>query len=386
MIDKNKMPLAVGIAFVAFTSQFGGGYASGVQIYQYFVNFGIWALIMPILSQLLLSLFFWYGMRYAYRNHTYDYRSFSDSFYGKFRKVFSNLYELVYLMLICLAPAVAFATGGATLNMLTGIPYLLCTLFIGAVILVIALFGTDFVRKAASTLSVLIIAGLIAVIVPNVIAQWGTIVSSLGKMTTGAVPVGSHENGSFLTALWGSVVYFLFHLASVGTMYQHVREATDEKQLSRSMVYAFWVNSFCMMLMVFGMLAIAFHPALKNASVPILLLVQTGVGAKVLTPVISILILLGAVSTSVNMISGMVARAVGGLERREADVELSKKKRLPRNAAVALAFTVLSFAIAQFGLIPLVSKGYAYLGYATLVVVAVPFVVHALGTHRKARA
>ena len=94
MIDKNKMPLAVGVAFVAFTTQFGGGFASGAQLYQYFLNYGIWALILPFLTQFLLAFFFWFGLRYAFRNKTYDYRSFSDSFYGKYRVIFSNLYEL----------------------------------------------------------------------------------------------------------------------------------------------------------------------------------------------------------------------------------------------------------------------------------------------------
>ena len=386
MIDKNKMPLAIGIAFVAFTTQFGGGFASGAQIYQYFVNFGIWSLVMPFLAQLLLALFFWYGMRYAYRNKTYDYRSFSDSFYGKFRKVFSNLYELVYLMLICLAPAVAFATGGATLNMLTGIPYIVCTLFIGIFIFVIALFGTNLVRKAASTMSVMIIIGLIVVLVPNIIAQWGAITASIGKMAAGAVPVASKSDGSFGGALWTAIVYFLFQLASVGLMYQHVKPLTEEKQLTRSMIYMYIVNTACMMLTVLGMLTIAFNPGLAKASIPMLLMVQTGVGAKVLTPIISILIILGAVSTAVNMIAGIVTRVVDAVERRENDEKVSEKKRLPRNTVVSLAFTALSFAIAQFGLIPLISKGYSYLGYVTLVVVAVPFAVHAFCARGKEKA
>ncbi|MCD8037422.1 MAG: hypothetical protein LUE88_08640 [Clostridiales bacterium] len=41
LVDKNKMPLAMGIAFVAFITQFGGGFASGAQIKQYFINYGI---------------------------------------------------------------------------------------------------------------------------------------------------------------------------------------------------------------------------------------------------------------------------------------------------------------------------------------------------------
>lgn len=32
LVDKSKMPLAMGLAFVAFTTQFGGGFASGAQI------------------------------------------------------------------------------------------------------------------------------------------------------------------------------------------------------------------------------------------------------------------------------------------------------------------------------------------------------------------
>ena len=105
LVDKSKMPLAMGIAFVAFTTQFGGGFASGAQIYQYFINYGIWCLILPVLTQGLYSIFFWYGMRYAYKHKTYDYRSFSDTFYGKTRHVMSNLHEICYLIMIGTASA-----------------------------------------------------------------------------------------------------------------------------------------------------------------------------------------------------------------------------------------------------------------------------------------
>lgn len=58
LVDKSKMPLAMGLAFVAFTTQFGGGFASGAQIYQYFINYGIWCLILPLVTQGLYALFF----------------------------------------------------------------------------------------------------------------------------------------------------------------------------------------------------------------------------------------------------------------------------------------------------------------------------------------
>lgn len=383
LVDKNKMPLAMGIAFVAFTTQFGGGFASGAQIYQYFINFGIWCLILPALTQGLYALFFWYGMRYAYKHKTYDYRSFSDSIYGKTRIVMSNLYEICYLIMIGTASAAAFATGGSTLETLFGLPYWVCTLLIAAFIFFIALFGTNVVRKCASTLSVLIIVGLVLVLVPNIVAQWGAITSSISKMGSGEMSVLSKETGAFGPALWSAVLYFFFQLASVSVMYQHMENVTDVKQINRAAIGIFICNFFAMELSIVGLLAVAYVAELATASVPMLVLVQNGVGSGILTPIISLLIILGAISTAVNMISGIVTRCVNAVERRMDSPAKKQQGHLARNAVFTLIFTFIAFAIAQFGLMAVVKKGYAYLGYAALITLFIPFVIHAIGTKGK---
>ena len=377
MVDKNKMPLAVGVAFVAFTTQFGGGFASGAQIYSYFINYGIWGLFLPLLSQFLLAFFFWYGLRYAFLHKTYDYRAFGDSFYGKYKVLFSNLYEITYLILIATATSAAFATGGSTLNSLFGIPYWLCTLVVGAFIFIISLYGTNIVRKCASTLSVLIIIGLVVVLVPNIIVQFGTITESIGRMAAGELPVSSSESGLFGAALKSAILYFAFHLPSIGLMYQHTEPLTDVKQVDRAALYMFLCNFIAMMLSIIGMLAIAFKPELEGASVPMLVFVQNGVGAGILTPIISILIILGAVSTGVNMIAGIVTRTVNAVERRM-DESKRAQGHMIRAAIAALVFTVGVWAISQVGLMAIVKKGYAYLGYAGFISVMIPFVLSML--------
>ena len=55
--------MILGVAFVWFTTHFGGGFASGAQIYSYYVRYGIWCLLMPVLSfycdcSCVLKLFF----------------------------------------------------------------------------------------------------------------------------------------------------------------------------------------------------------------------------------------------------------------------------------------------------------------------------------------
>ena len=382
LVDKSRMPLAMGVAFVAFTTQFGGGFASGAQIYQYFINYGIWCLILPALTQGLYALFFWYGMRYAYKHHTYDYRSFSNSIYSRTAPVMSNLYEVCYLIMIGTASAAAFATGGSTINPLFGIPYWLCTVIVAAFIFLVALFGSGVVRKCASTLSVLIIAGLLLVLVPNIIAQSGEIGASISRMAAGEMNVRSSATGAFGPALWMAVLYFFFQLASVSVMYQHMEPITDVKQINKAAIYMFVCNFLAMELSIIGLLAVSYVAEMATASVPMLVLVQNGVGASVFTPIISLLIILGAISTGVNMISGIVTRCVIGIERNMSE-EKKAQGHLGRNAVFTLIFTFLAFAIAQFGLMAVVQKGYAYLGYAALITLFIPFVIHVIATKMK---
>ena len=98
MTQKNKAgSMILGVAFVWFTTHFGGGFASGAQIYSYYVRYGIWCLIMPAAAMLYNTVFFAYCLRFARKHEVYDYRSYNNAFYGKFSPVFSNLFEILYL-------------------------------------------------------------------------------------------------------------------------------------------------------------------------------------------------------------------------------------------------------------------------------------------------
>ena len=207
--------MILGIAFVWFTTHFGGGFASGAQIYTYYVKYGIWCLLMPVLAMLYNAVFFAYCLRFARKHEVYDYRSYNNAFYGRFAPIFSNLFAVLYLCVMCVAPAVAFATGGATLSTLTGLPYLLCTLLIGAFIFIVAIFGTDLVRKVASVLSVCIIAGLLVVYIPNIIAGSGAIAQTVHAMTAQPAPLGK--------ALYAAFLYGTFQLANVAVFVQHAK-------------------------------------------------------------------------------------------------------------------------------------------------------------------
>ena len=367
---KNTLPVYLGVAFVWFTTQFGGGFASGAQVYSYFIQYGWCAVFTPIMAQLLQAIVFYYVFCYAFKYNLFNYRKFTDHFYGSTKNVMSNAYEVVYNVTICLATAIAFATGGSTLKELTGMPYMLCTLIIGVFIFILTIFGSSLVRKAATSISVLIIAGVLIVFIPNIIAQWGEITANIGNLKATGTPT------DILQGMWQAVLYGAFQIAAIGVYIGHTDAFKSKNEIKKSIVAGFGINTVIIMLAVFGLFAIPIE-SFATSTVPTLTLVQNGVGASLLTPIISVLILLGSVSTGVNMIYGIVNRIVPALGKKETK-EVSDAKEKVRTYVTSALYILLTFSIAQFGLIPLVKKGYGYLGYITLIVVVVPVIIHAI--------
>ena len=368
MSKKNKAgSMILGVAFVWFTTHFGGGFASGAQIYSYYVRYGIWSLFLPLFAMAYNGVFFAYCLYFARKHEVYDYRSYNNAFYGRFAPLFSNLFELLYLCVMCVAPAVAFATGGATLSTLTGLPYLLCTFLIGAFIFVVSVFGTDLVRKVASVLSICIIAGLLIVYVPNIIAGAGNIADTVSVMKAADLPFGK--------ALYAAFVYGTFQLANVAVFVQHAKSFERPEDAGKSMALGTVLNALMMIMVVLGIMTVYQNPEMSWQSVPTLFMVQQGVGSKFMTPLISVLIILGAVSTAVNMVAAMVKRIHDGLAKRRGNTETPGKITRTQILA-ALVCCIADFLIAQFGLLTLIQKAYSTLAYLAIPVILVPYVVH----------
>ena len=368
MSKKNKAgSMILGVAFVWFTTHFGGGFASGAQIYSYYVRYGIWSLFLPLFAMAYNGVFFAYCLYFARKHEVYDYRSYNNAFYGRFAPLFSNLFELLYLCVMCVAPAVAFATGGATLSTLTSLPYLLSTFVIGAFIFVVSVFGTDLVRKVASVLSICIIAGLLIVYIPNIIAGAGKIGDTVNAMKTADLPFGK--------ALYAAFLYGTFQLANVAVFVQHAKSFEKPQDAGKSMAVGAVLNALLMIMVVLGIMTVYQNPEMIQQSVPTLFMVQQGVGSKFMTPLISVLIILGAVSTAVNMVAAMVKRIHAGLAERSSRTETAGKISRTQILA-ALVCCIADFLIAQFGLLTLIQKVYSILAYLAIPVILVPYVVH----------
>lgn len=362
---KKEEKIYLSLAFVWFTTHFGGGFASGRQVVQYFVSLGGYAIIMPILSQAILGLVFYAAWRFALEHQAFNYKIWTDKFYKPVEKILSPAYEILYNLILVTATAVAFATGGATLTSVLGTSYLLNTALIGAVLFFLTIFGAKLVRMAATYVAVAIIIGMFVIYIPNIIAGFPQIAANLASFKAAGA-----EQPSFWSALWTTLTYAGFQSVVLGAYIAHSSALKTRSDVTKASVLGFILNSLMLVMTVLGLL-IFLNDGVLTDPVPALIVIRKGVGASWMVPLVSVLIVLGAVSTGVNMIYGITQRIVTYLSRQETP-EVAKTQEMKRSIVVSAIYVLITWSVAQFGLIPLVAKGYGTLGYIAIFVIIIP--------------
>lgn len=369
MEKKNWMPTFFAVAFVWFTTHFGGGFASGRQVVQYYVGYGWYASFLPIVSQALEALVFYYAWKFALERKKFDYRSWTLDFYKPAEKVMAPVFEFIFQLILVTATAVAFATGGATITKVFGTSYLLNTFFIALAMLLLTIFGADIVRKAASFIAIAIILGVIVIYVPNIVKSWGAITGNIAALKAGTIA----NDATFGQALWKTIVYAGFQSCCLGAYLAHSNALKDVNDAKKAAGWGFVINATILMMSTLGIMAF-YQDGILEEAVPALFVVMNGVGSAWMTPLISILIILGAVSTGVNLIYGTTNRIVNYISRNDLE-KVKKEKETKRSIVVSFCYVAATWMIAQFGLIPLIAKGYGTLGYVSVFVIIIPVIL-----------
>lgn len=369
MSKKMTMPAFFAVVFVWFTTHFGGGFASGIQISTFYVKYGWYSIFTPIISTLIQAFVFYFAWKYAVQHKTYDYRSWANGIFKPAEKILANLYEVIFNLILVTATAVAFATGGATLQTVLGTPYILNTIIIALLIFVLTIFGADVVRKAASILAIAIIIGILIIYIPNIIYYWPKIVQNISGMQSGTVPC----QYDFWDALLQCFVYAGFQVCCVGAYIAHSSVLKDIKEVKKTAIYGFIINASILLLATLGIM-IYYQEGILKEAVPALFVIKHGVGSSWMLPLVSILIILGVITTGVNLIYGITNRIVTWLGRNDSE-EAVKADEKKRNILIAGGYVIFTWCIALFGLIPLVSKGYGTMGYVAIFTIIIPILI-----------
>ena len=268
--------------------------------------------------------------------------------------------------------------GGTILTKIFGTSYMANTFGIAAIIFVFTIYGSELVRKSAVVVSVMLIASMFVIYLPNIIEYFPKIIENLEAIKTGRIAVSGPA--SFWDALWWGVKYGTLHCAAIGAYIVHAQVCPNKACLRKAIGLGIFINSLIMYLAYFGILAFVDQGVLKEA-VPALFVVMHGVGGPWMTTLISICIVVGAVSTGVALVFGTTNRLVTLLGRNLSEEEKPRKQRVHAMCS-SLVLVVICWMVAQFGLIPLIGKGYGSMGWVTLFLITVPTVLRGVGLWR----
>jgi uncharacterized membrane protein YkvI len=371
-MDKKKvvLPAAIGVAAVWFGSHAGGGFATGRQEVEYFVQFGWHSLWIGMLAMLIMGAAIFFGLELARIYKTHDYKSFFKKLYAPYEIVFANLWDLLYLYATLLGTAVAIAGASELLNQSLHIPYGIAVIIIGAILLLFTVFGSGLVRSASAAMAAFIVGALLIVTFLGIkmgAANLGNVVSR--KITT----------AGFGKILWMALLYGAFQSVLIAPIISVSEPLKTRKNSFMAALYGFLVNGT--MLTLVCIMLLSFYPAVVKEKLPVYF-VTAQLGHNWLYALYSLILFFALISTGVGLIFGVVKRFEAAWTKENRIFKTVRIKRI----TICVTCLLISTGISLFGLIAIVAKGYGSLGYGAIFLNIIPLLFIAPIKIRKAKA
>lgn len=355
------------VASVLFGSHAGGGFATGNQATQYYVQYGWIAPIMAVIAMALLTLTIRECIIMYNSRNLSSYKELFQNLYHPFDKL-SVLFDIYFYTMVLCAVGAVIAGAASLLNKTYSIPYAYAVLSVGGMLLALTIFGAGLVSKASTVMSIGILASCGIIFMLGINARIPEI-SNIFATKTGSENIGTGILKAFTYAGFQSVV--------IPTMISCGKSLKNPKEVSRSMMISFVINSIALVLSIIMLLGwYAEFTQVGETTLPTLY-VTTQLGKPYVFWAYNICLFLCFISTGVTTIYGFV-------EKFEKSKALSKlNKVIVRRIIVSAFIMFLSMGISMVGLDSIIKYGYGYMGYLGIAIIIVPFLTVGAYKNRK---
>jgi len=358
------------VASVLFSSHAGGGFATGNQATQFFVVNGIWGIISAVIAMGLLALTIRECIIMRNTRGLQNYKELFETLYHPYDKL-EWLFEIYFnIMVICAVGAVI--AGAASLISTNGIvSYGMGVLIVGGILLVMTIFGATLVSKVSTVMSIGILVSTFIIFYMGIKAKTGVIstVFSQGFFYQGA---------SIKKSIINAFVYAGFQSVVIPTMIACGKQLGEKKNVSKSMITAFVMNSIALVMSVIMLIGwyAEFSQIESAKNLPSLYICEQ-LGTGTLYWFYNIALLLCFISTGVTTIYGFVSRF--------SSIKVMEKIERPiiRRIIASCFCMVISMGVSMVGLSKIVKYGYGYCGYLGIAIIIVPFLTIGAYKNRK---
>lgn len=183
---KTPFIAAFAVGSVLFSAHAGGGFATGNQANTYYVGLGWAGVVSAVVAMLLLTLTMREAMiMYNSRGLT-SYKQLFENLYHPFDKL-ELLFEVFFYIMVLMAVAAAISGAATALSDYFGLNYYIGVVAVGALVLVLTIFGAGIVRSASTYMGIAILITAITIYVVGIFNSERTIMDVLAEdwRTTG---------------------------------------------------------------------------------------------------------------------------------------------------------------------------------------------------------
>ena len=360
-IAKTPFVIAFSVGSVLFSAHAGGGFATGNQANTYYVGLGWAGIVSAVIAMLLLTLTMRQAMvMYNSRGLT-SYKQLFETLYHPFDKI-EWLFEVFFYIMVLMAVAAAISGAASALQGYFGMNYYLGIAAVGAVVLVLTIFGAGIVRAASTYMGIAILITAITIYTVGIFKSDSAITTVLAADFTQRGFAGIPQ------AIVNAFTYAGFQCVTLPTMIACGTPLKNRAGCGKAMWISFAMNTVALVLSIFMLLSWqGVYTAVEGGTTIPTLTACNAMGIGWLTTVYGICLLLCLISTGVTTIFGFVARFE----------KLPMFRAIPsapvRSAIVSAFIIVVSMTISLAGLSNIIKYGYGYCGYLGIAVVVIPF-------------
>lgn len=347
------------VASVWFGSHAGGGFASGNQATQYYVQYGWYAPIMAFLSMVVLGLVLREVMTMSATTGLTSYKEIFSHLYAPYTKL-EILFEIYYFIIVICAVSACFA-GAGELFADYNIPYMAGIVVVGILTLILVMFGAGLVAKASTVMSIMILIAIAIIYISGIVGRTEGIAQVFTEM----------KSNNLGTAIWKIFVYAGFQCVVVPAIIGTSGVLKNRKACTKAAFMGILMNGIalalsCVMLLGWYDTGADSYLATNNLAVPTLYVAKQ-LGVSALPICYAIALCLCFISTSVTSIYGLIPRFQKGLKVFQ---NMDSKKSA---FIIALVTIVVVMLFSTVGLTNVIKYGYNYCGIVGLFVVVIPF-------------
>ena len=363
---KKGLPVFIGVASVWMGTHFGPGVASGTQLNQYYVGFGIPGIVMTLVAMALLGFALYCSMEFSRLYHAYDYESWVTKLFGN--KYVVILFDLSFFVTIISAAGGSLNAIAQLLQDFWGINYWIGVGIVIVVSMLLCAFGAELVRKSSAYM-MFVVVGVLLLIMALVIAAGDADLK--GAVENQAANLGADMSASnWLKALWQAIIYGSFQATIVANIASVADTLPDRRESRRSAITGYLANTLLLLILCTMLFSFTNVYEVTKEDLPFYsILARLDMGW--LTTVYIIVVFIAVISTVVGFAFAGVAR-FGKYYRPQGKKQLAHPVR---DAIFVLVLLAACAAISQVGIMKLVKYGYSLLGYINLPVIVLPALI-----------